>query len=154
MREIVARALCFFTVGVVLVLATVFASRHKASRQVAPAPVVQSDRAKLGVNAAGGAGTPAPSLERGRRVFEEALCSSCHSVEGNGNPRYPLDGVGVRRDSEQLKAWITGSGVAATQLPASVARRKQRYRDLPREDMDALIAYLLGPPTAPAKPAN
>ena len=83
---------------------------------------------------------PAPGA-LGRNVFEEQRCTACHSVAGLGNPRYPLDGVS-RLSPEELRDWITGSGPAKDLLSSTVLRRKERYKTLPAEEMNALITYL------------
>jgi hypothetical protein len=75
-------------------------------------------------------------------VFEESRCATCHSVDGKGNPRHPLDDLGRRRAPGELADWIVGRGAAAERLSASVVARKQRYGELPVEDLQALIAYL------------
>lgn len=66
----------------------------------------------------------------------------CHSVAGTGNPRYPLDGVGARRKLEEIRNWIVGTGEIKSQLAGGPFRMKQKYRALPREDLDALVAYM------------
>jgi hypothetical protein len=53
-----------------------------------------------------------------------------------------LDGVGGRLNREELRAWITGTGPAATTLSAMVVRRKARYLEMPEADMAALIEWL------------
>jgi mono/diheme cytochrome c family protein len=84
----------------------------------------------------------ARDVERGRSVYGEQTCSTCHSIGGSGNPRYPLDGVGSRWDRTELKAWITGTGIAADLLAPGIARRKPRYQNIPDKDLEALITYL------------
>lgn len=75
-------------------------------------------------------------------MFREQGCTSCHAVGGAGNPRHALDGVGARLNREELRAWTTGTGVAAERLSAMVLRRKQRYQELPDAELSALLDYL------------
>lgn len=133
MREIIARLLCFLAVVLVLALAHLFAARHnppdatapqRAAAEIVKAPILPAE------------------TSRGRQVYAEQGCSSCHAIAGAGNPRNPLDGVGTRRTRAELFEWVTGTGGAADQLSPSVVRRKQRYRDLSQEDLNALVAYL------------
>ena len=78
----------------------------------------------------------------GRGVFEAQGCMRCHAVGGEGNVRNPLDGVGVRLTAEAIRHWIMASTEIEEQLSSRVFQAKQAYRDLPAEDMDALVYYL------------
>ena len=131
MREIVARSICILTVVIVLALAHVFAAKHNSPER-APA-----QRKTPTMNAG-----PVIEFTRGREVYAEQGCASCHAIAGAGNPRNPLDGVGARRARAELLEWITGTGSAADQLSPAVVRRKERYRNLSQDDMNALMAYL------------
>jgi mono/diheme cytochrome c family protein len=135
MREIIARAVCLLTVVVVTALAHLFAARHNPDvsvsvpeqvRAVQPIadPVVSSDAL------------------RGRALYDEHGCSTCHAIAGVGNPRNPLDGVGARRTAAELREWITGTGSAVGQLSPAVVKRKQRYEEWPEADLNALVSYL------------
>ena len=141
MREIAARAVCVLTIIVVLVLAHVFAARHnpRMAAPASPAEPVGQDRVLPSV----------PNTVRGRAVYAEQGCASCHAIAGAGNPRNPLDGVGARRDRSELFEWATGTGAAADQLSPATVRRKERYRALSSNDLDALVAYLTSLPATP-----
>jgi mono/diheme cytochrome c family protein len=87
--------------------------------------------------------SPSPEqLARGRVVYEEHNCATCHSIADAGNPRNPLDGVGARRTVDEMADWITGTGRAKEALSPGIARRKQRYQSMPAGDLNALVAYL------------
>lgn len=75
-------------------------------------------------------------LDRGKRVYGEQRCQACHAIAGQGNRRYPLDGVGGRLDAKALRTWI----VAPKEMDPKV--RKPAYDKLPDADLDALVAYL------------
>jgi hypothetical protein len=127
MRERLALLLCLVTLVLVVGLAAWFAQQHNPSASVpAVAPVAEKG----------------PAVSPGAALLRDHGCTSCHSFRGTGNPRYPLDGVGERRSPDELRAWITGTGVAATQLAGSVVRRKERYTELPPAEMAAIVAYL------------
>jgi mono/diheme cytochrome c family protein len=81
-------------------------------------------------------------IERGRAVYLREGCATCHSIEGAGNPRYPLDGAGSHWEPDELEAWITGTGMAGEFLSPAVVRRKQGYRSLPEAELQAMVAYL------------
>jgi len=85
--------------------------------------------------------TAADSL-RGRAVYERHGCARCHSVAGQGSPRYPLDGVGRRRTRPQLHDWTVGAEVLADSLPPSAFRTKQAFADIPAADLEDLIHFL------------
>ena len=132
MREIIARIVCAFAGCVVVALSLLFAWRHNPP-------------ATMGVTrslASPTSGEVKGNVERGRRVYMEQHCATCHSVAGVGNPRHPLDRIGVRRTVSELREWITATGSAEGKLSDAVARRKSKYRKLPAEEWDALVAYL------------
>ncbi|MDP1526317.1 MAG: cytochrome c [Rhodocyclaceae bacterium] len=96
---------------------------------------------------------PSLMVKSGRAVYQAQGCASCHAIAGDGNPRYPLDGVGDRRDAVALRDWTIATDAAATLLPRRAAVMKEDYRDLGSDEIEALVAYLssLG---APARPAS
>jgi mono/diheme cytochrome c family protein len=149
MRELIARGICLLTLVVVVALSVVFALRH--NRGTTPVEVIPAPRPERAAVAL----PDAPQKPtRGQAVFAEQNCAACHSLAGTGNPRYPLDGVGARLSTAELRNWITATGGTAERLPASIARRKQRYQELPAADHDSLVTYLasLGAtPTTPGK---
>lgn len=133
MREIIARLVCGATVGVVLALAWVFASRHNPPSN-AHVPGESGSPATLG--------RLDQSAELGRLTYARHDCASCHAISGRGNPRHPLDGVGERRSAEELREYVTATGAAANKLSDTTVRRKARYREIPADEMTALINYL------------
>jgi hypothetical protein len=50
--------------------------------------------------------------------------------------------MGERRTAENIRQWILAPIAIKDQLPAGAFQAKQAYRDLPLEDIDALVAYL------------
>jgi mono/diheme cytochrome c family protein len=81
-----------------------------------------------------------PQVEAGRLAFERLGCGNCHSIEGQGSPRSPLDGVGSRMDAATLRAWVIAGESVRGSMSAPLARFKARYADDP--ELDALVAYL------------
>jgi hypothetical protein len=63
-------------------------------------------------------------------------------VAGKGNAKGPLDDVGAKLPADEIRQWI----VAAPEMTAKTkAPRKpvmRAYTALPKEDLDALVAYL------------
>jgi mono/diheme cytochrome c family protein len=77
----------------------------------------------------------------GEKVFADQKCSLCHSVAGKGNTKGPLDEVGRKLKADEIRAWITDAkGMTAK----TKAERKPEMKafDLPKSDVDALVAYL------------
>lgn len=134
MRERIALLVCWLTLGMVAGLSWLFAVRHNPESPRTP-PVAPIAAPVLPPR-------PVAANETGARLFREQGCTSCHALGGAGNPRYPLDGVGARRSRDELRAWTTGTGLAAERLSPMVVRRKERYQDLPDADMAALVEYL------------
>ena len=155
MRELIARLICFLALAVVTILALLFAVRHNSTRSV-PLTMTGTNSTSATDAFTSSARQPLPAIpattnqsaestsstDRGREVFAQEKCMSCHSIQGSGNPRYPLDSAGVRWQPEELRGWITGTGIAADRLSSIVIRRKQRYRELSDPDMNALVFYL------------
>jgi mono/diheme cytochrome c family protein len=145
MRERLALGVLVFTLLLVIGLSAGFAARRSANGQPPP-PVtpksVEAVSASASSNRAGGGAERNAVVARGRAVYAEQRCASCHAIAGEGNPRFPLDGVGAQLNPDELRQWITGTGGAAEVLTPTVQRRKQRYLTLPEPDLAALVAYL------------
>ena len=83
------------------------------------------------------------NVEKGKQVYTDQHCSMCHSIDGKGNPKGPLDEVGSKLTADQIRAWITSP---AEQAAKAKADRKPpmpaKFAQLPKADIDALVAYL------------
>ncbi|HRP25555.1 MAG TPA: cytochrome c [Thauera sp.] len=134
MRERLARWVALLTVLVTVSLSLRFAWVHN-----------EQSFAREGLNDSAPVALPAPiegGEHRGRVVFDRNRCANCHSVAGEGNPRYPLDGVGARRTRAELHDWVVGAAALEAVLPSSAYRRKQQYQAMPDDELDALLTYL------------
>jgi mono/diheme cytochrome c family protein len=87
------------------------------------------------------------ALEHGGALYREHGCARCHAIAGVGNPRSPLDGVGLRHDAAQLRQWITADAAIAETLSTRTRTVKSQYAALPPADLDALVIYLQSLPT-------
>ena len=82
-------------------------------------------------------------IEKGIKVYADQKCSMCHSIAGKGNVKGPLDEAGTKYKAEELRQWMVDP-VAMTakhkadRKPAMPAK----YAALPKDDLDALVAYL------------
>ena len=137
MRERIAKLVWALTMTLVIGLSCWFAAAHN------PPIAIAASSDPVAVPRAKGPVPPAAEVARGSQVFAAQGCATCHAIAGEGNPRSPLDQVGARWDAEEMKAWITGTGLAVEMLPPAIAKRKQRYAAMPEDELKALVAYLL-----------
>src|SRR4051794_13321315 len=86
--------------------------------------------------------TFAQDVARGKQVFTESKCSVCHSIDGQGNKKGPLDDVGARLSAADIRQWITSAPEMAAKAKADRKPPMKAYADLPKADVDALVAYL------------
>lgn len=92
----------------------------------------------------GEAGQAAPtkaSAEEGAKVYAAQKCSICHSIAGVGNKKLPLDGVGTKLTTDQIREWIANP-VEAAKKHNSAAKPPMRAYKLPPAELDALVAYM------------
>jgi mono/diheme cytochrome c family protein len=78
---------------------------------------------------------------KGEQVFAAQKCSICHSIAGKGNPKGSLDGVGSKLTGDDIRAWIVDAK-AMTAKTKPTRKPEMRQYSLPKEDVDALVAYL------------
>ena len=85
----------------------------------------------------------AKAVEKGAKVYVDQKCSLCHSVAGKGNPKGALDEIGTKLKAAEIREWIVSP---AKEAAAHKADRKPpmpaKYASLPKDDLDALVAYL------------
>lgn len=85
--------------------------------------------------------TAAP-LDHGKRVYATAKCSVCHSIEGAGNKKGPLDAVGARLTAAEIDEWIVSAPAMAAKAKAVRKPVMKAYPNIVKDDRDALVAYL------------
>ncbi len=84
----------------------------------------------------------AAAVERGLKVYAAEKCAVCHSIGDKGNKRGPLDDVGTRLTSDELRAWLVSAPEMATKAKAQRKPLMKSYTHLPKEDIDAMVAYM------------
>ena len=86
-------------------------------------------------------GSAAAQVAPGAKVYADQKCMVCHSIAGKGNAKGPLDAVGAKLSAAEIHAWLTD---AVGQTAKTKATRKPIMKNytLPKEDLDALVAYL------------
>jgi mono/diheme cytochrome c family protein len=85
----------------------------------------------------------AAKIEHGQKVYAAQKCRVCHSIAGQGQKKGPLDGVGSKYKEDELREWIVNA--AEMQKKAKTTRKPlmKNYDKLPKEDVDALVAYMM-----------
>lgn len=79
--------------------------------------------------------------EKGEKVFVAQKCALCHSIDGKGNAKGPMEEALSTMSNDDIRAWITDAkGMTAK----TKATRKPAMKEfaLPKADVDALVAYL------------
>jgi mono/diheme cytochrome c family protein len=87
------------------------------------------------------ASAAAQDKAKGEKVFVDQKCSLCHSIAGKGNAKGPLDDVGGKLKADEIRAWITDAK-GMTAKTKSTRKPDMKQYTLPKEDVDALVAYL------------
>ena len=85
---------------------------------------------------------PVSAWAQGEEVFQKQKCSLCHSVAGKGNAKGPLEGVGTKYSTAELRMWITSPAEMAKKHNATRKPPMKSFASLPPADVDALVAYL------------
>jgi mono/diheme cytochrome c family protein len=91
--------------------------------------------------AAGASAQTAAQIEKGKQVYTAQKCQVCHSVGGVGNKRGALDEVGSKLSADQIRAWIV-SAPEMTEKTKATRKPLMKAYTLPKEDLDALVAYM------------
>lgn len=79
---------------------------------------------------------------QGIKVYGEQKCALCHSIADKGNKKGPLDGVGKKLPEADIRAWLTDAKGMTAKTKATRKPEMKAY-NLPKEDVDALVAYML-----------
>jgi mono/diheme cytochrome c family protein len=82
-------------------------------------------------------------IDRGMKVYAEQKCSICHAIGGKGNVKGPLDDVGSRLSAEEVRQWMVNPAEMTKKTKAERKPPMRAYPSLPKEDLDALVAYML-----------
>lgn len=92
---------------------------------------------------AGGAASAAAAdaTAKGAEVFAAQKCGLCHSVDGKGNPKGPLEEAVGKLTAADMRAWITDANAMTAKTKATRKPAMKQFA-LPKEDVDALVAYL------------
>jgi mono/diheme cytochrome c family protein len=78
---------------------------------------------------------------KGQQLFTDQKCTLCHSIGDKGNKKGPLDDVGSKLSSAEIREWITDSKGMTAKMKTTRKPEMKAY-SLPKDDVDALVAYL------------
>lgn len=87
-------------------------------------------------------GTARAQADGGAKVYAAQKCSICHSIAGQGNKKLPLDTVGQKLTTDQIREWIVTPADAAKKAKSTAKPPMKASPNLPKADLDALVAYL------------
>ena len=81
-------------------------------------------------------------VAQGAKVYAEQKCSMCHSIAGKGNKNGVLDDVASKLKAEEIREWIVDAKGMTAKTKAPRKPLMKSYT-LPKEDLDALVAYMM-----------
>ena len=81
-------------------------------------------------------------VARGEKVYADQKCALCHSIGDKGNKKGPLDGVASKLKAAELHEWIVDAK-GMTEKTKAPRKPVMKSYTLPKEDVDALVAYML-----------
>jgi len=83
----------------------------------------------------------AQSVDAGQKVYTAQKCNICHSINGVGNKKGSLDGVGAKLSADDIRQWITEAPAMAAKAKSDRKPPMKAYT-LPKEELDALVTYV------------
>jgi mono/diheme cytochrome c family protein len=87
------------------------------------------------------ASAAAQDAKKGEQLFTDQKCTLCHSVGDKGNKKGALDGVAAKLKPAEIHDWITDAK-GMTAKTKSTRKPEMKAYALPKEDVEALVAYL------------
>ena len=97
--------------------------------------------ATLFLGLAATAGAQDAAVTKGQQVFAAQKCGLCHSIGDKGNKKGPLDDVATKLKPDEIHSWITDAKTMTAKTKATRKPEMKAYA-LPKDDIDALMAYL------------
>lgn len=86
--------------------------------------------------------TDPEAVNRGVKVYAAQKCALCHSIDGKGNPKGPLDDVGARLTAEEIRQWLIAPRAMSQKMKATRKPPMPEYTKLSKEDLEGLVAYM------------
>ena len=104
--------------------------------------LVGSMMAALGAEAQAAPAAAAQGADKGAAVYAAQKCALCHSLDGKGQAKGPLDGVGSKLTADEIRQWMVAPAEMSKKAKATRKPPMKGYPNLPKEDLDALVAFL------------
>lgn len=82
------------------------------------------------------------AIAAGMALYEAQGCALCHTIAGEGDGAYPLDGVGTRLNDAQVRHFIAPTPDIQSKFPGPMFEMKQAYHSLTDAELGALAAYV------------
>ena len=82
------------------------------------------------------------AAEKGAAVYAAQKCATCHALDGKGMAKGPLDGIGSKLSADEIRAWIVTPAEMTKKANATRKPPMRAYASLPKEDLDALVAFM------------
>ena len=82
------------------------------------------------------------AVEKGAAVYAAQKCATCHALDGKGMAKGPLDGIGTKLKADEIREWIVNPAEMTKKHNATRKPPMRAYPSLPKEDLDALVAFL------------
>jgi mono/diheme cytochrome c family protein len=82
-------------------------------------------------------------VAKGAQVYADQKCAVCHSIGDKGNKKGPLDDVGSKLSAAEVQEWLVDATGMAAKAKATRKPPMKSYATLPKDDVDALVAYLM-----------
>ena len=92
---------------------------------------------------AGTASAQDAKIEKGIKVYADQKCGVCHSIDGKGNAKGPLDSVGLKLSADDAREWIVHPAEMTKKTKAERKPLMRAYPNLAKDDLDAVVAYML-----------
>lgn len=81
-------------------------------------------------------------IELGKKVYADQKCGVCHSIDGVGNKRGALDGVGAKLSVEDIRLWMTDAPGMSAKTKSERKPAMKSYPQLSKDELDAIVAYM------------
>lgn len=82
------------------------------------------------------------AVTKGEKLYADQKCAVCHSIGDKGNKKGPLDGVASKLSAADVHEWITDAK-GMTAKSKSARKPVMKAYTLPKDDVDALVAYMM-----------
>lgn len=82
-------------------------------------------------------------IDHGIKVYAAQKCNVCHSIEGKGAKKGPLDGVGSKLSEDEIRQWIINAPEMTKKTKSTRKPVMKNYSKLAKDDIDALVAYMV-----------